>query len=499
MPHPSAALIDAEAGPAATASTATAPVRDQAVSGEKCPRADTDTNIVNWEGPEDPKNPRNWTQGFKMLNVLLIGLSILCTNFATTMFAPAAPQLADEFNVHSSILTTLSITIPSLGAATGPLLFAPLSEIFGRVRIYIVTSLLFVAFAVGLARSTGIAMFLVFRFLDGVCFTSYLTCGAGTIADLFDRDNRGAASAVFALAPLLGPVLGPVIGGFVAQELGWRWIFYIILMVTGAITVVVIIFMRESMETVLLERKAKRLRKSTGNSNLRSAVASDLPVKMIVSRALSRPIRMLIFSPIVLLLGLYLAFVFGLTFLLLATLSEVFENTYGFKQGFAGLAFLGLGIGCVIGTIIFAKFSDKMAKKNSAPEHRLVMMMLGGPFVPASLFWYGWSVEYHVHWIVPIIGTGFIGIGIVFVTASGQLYMIDNFGAEGSASAMAALTLVRNGSGAFLPLAAPPLYRKLGLGWGNSVLGLISLTFLPLAFLFYKFGQRLRERYPFQI
>jgi multidrug resistance protein len=147
------------------------------------------------------------------------------------MFAPAAPQLTEEFHVYDSTLTTLSVTIPSLGAATGPLIFAPLSEIFGRVRIYIVTSVLFLAFAVGLARSTGIAMFLVFRFLDGVCYASYLTCGAGTIADLFEQDNRGAASAVFALAPLLGPVLGPVIGGFVAQELNWRWIFYIILMV----------------------------------------------------------------------------------------------------------------------------------------------------------------------------------------------------------------------------------------------------------------------------
>lgn len=257
--------------------------------------------------------------------------------------------------------------------------------------------------------------------------------------------------------------------------------------------------MRESMESVLLERKAKRLRKLTGNPNLRSAVARDLPARQIIGRAFSRPLRMLAFSPIVLLLGLYLAFVFGLTFLLLATFSQVFEDTYGFGPGVAGLAYLGLGIGCIIGTILFARSSDRLAKRNKNPEHRMILMMFGGPFVPASLFWYGWSAEYKVHWIVPIIGTAFIGIGIVFVTASGQLYMIDTFGAEASASAMAATTLVRNGSGAFLPLAAPPLYKKLGLGWGNSVLGFISLTFVPLAFLFYKYGGRLREKYAFKV
>ncbi|KAH8726364.1 major facilitator superfamily domain-containing protein [Phaeosphaeriaceae sp. PMI808] len=456
-------------------------------------------NKVNWDGPDDPENPRNWSTGFKMANVFLVGLSILCTNFATTMFAPAAPQLAREFNVHSSILITLTVTIPALGAATGPLLFAPLSELYGRVRIYWITSVLFLAFAAGLARSTNIAMFLVFRFFDGVCYTSYLTCGAGTIADLFDRDNRGGASAVFALAPLLGPVLGPVVGGFVAQELNWRWIFYIVLMMTGVVTAAVLLVMRESMETVLLARKAARLRKSTGNPDLRSAVASELPVGQVMGRAFTRPLRMLIFSPIVLLLGFYLAFVFGLTFLLLATFSQVFEKSYGFGPGAAGLSYLGLGVGCIIGTLLVAKFSNALAKKYVLPEHRMIIMMVGGPFVPVSLFWYGWSAHYQVHWIVPIIGTAFIGIGIVFVTASGQLYMIDIFGAEGSASAMAAITLVRNGSGAFLPLIAPPLYSKLGLGWGNSVLGFISLTFLPLAFLFYKFGGKLREKYVFKL
>ncbi|KAF2791975.1 MFS general substrate transporter [Melanomma pulvis-pyrius CBS 109.77] len=459
---------------------------------------DSAANNVTWDGPDDPENPRNWSHGFKLVNVLLIGLSLLCTNFATTMFAPAAPQLADEFNVHDSILITLTVTIPALGGAAGPLLFAPASEIFGRVRIYWLSNVLFLAFAVGLARSTDISMFLVFRFLDGVCYASYLTCSAGTIADLFDRDNRGAASAVLALAPLLGPILGPVAGGFVAQELGWRWIFYIVLMMTGVVTAAVLIVMRESMESILLARKATRLRISTGNPNLRSAVASNLPAHQLVGRAFTRPIRMLLFSPIVLLLGLYLAFVYGLVFLLLATFSQVFEGTYGFGQGFAGLSYLGLGLGSIIGTLLFAKFSDRLAKKHSTPEHRMIMMMFGGPTIPASLFWYGWSAQYHVHWIVPIIGTSLIGIGIVFVTASGQLYIIDTFGSEASASAMAAITLVRNSSGAFLPLVAAPLYAKLGLGWGNSVLGFISLTFLPLAFLFFKFGGLLREKYTFK-
>lgn len=51
-------------------------------------------------------------------------------------------------------------------------------------------------------------------------------------------------------------------------------------------------------------------------------------------------------------------------------------------------------------------------------------------------------------------------------------------------------------SGAFLALAAPPLYNKLGLGWGNSLLGFIILGFTPVPFLFYKYGEWMRNKFP---
>lgn len=146
------------------------------------------------------------------------------------MFAPGAASLAAEFHVTSSIVTTLTVTIPSLGASTGPLLFAPLSEVSGRVPIYWASSLLYLGCTVGCARSTNAAMFLVFRFLCGACAASFMTCGGGTIADLLPKEERGAATAMFSAGPLLGPVIGPVIGGFVTQALGWRWTFYLVLM-----------------------------------------------------------------------------------------------------------------------------------------------------------------------------------------------------------------------------------------------------------------------------
>lgn len=150
------------------------------------------------------------------------------------MFAPGASQLAEELHITSTIVITLAVTIPSLGASLGPLVFAPLSELIGRVPMYWTSSILYLACTVGIARSTNAAMFLVFRFLCGACAASFITCGGGTIADLLPKNERGASNAMFSAGPLFGPVFGPIIGGFVTQALGWRWTFYLVLIFVSA-------------------------------------------------------------------------------------------------------------------------------------------------------------------------------------------------------------------------------------------------------------------------
>lgn len=104
-----------------------------------------------------------------------------------------------------------------------------------------------------------------------------------------------------------------------------------------------------------------------------------------------------------------------------------------------------------------------------------------------------------MHWIVPIIGTFIIGLGSLFVVIPSQTYLVDAFGPEAAASALAANLIVRSPFGAFLVLAAPSLYANLGLGWGNSVLGFITLAFTPVPWLFYRYGETLRNRFPLDL
>jgi hypothetical protein len=266
--------------------------------------------------------------------------------------------------------------------------------------------------------------------------------------------------------------------------------------------IISIFFLRETNAAVLLEWKAARLRKETGNTALVSKMDRGLTPRQLFVRAITRPTKFLLLSPIVLLLSLLCAFVFGLLFMLFTTFPTVFEEQYNFSAGISGLSYLGVGIGMAVSLGVFAAVSDKLQKAlgdSPKPEGRLKPMAWVMPAVPVGIFWYGWAAEKQTHWIVPIIGTSFFGFGLLWIIMPTQLYMVDAFGPEAAASALAANVILRLLFAAFVPLAGPPLYADLGLGWGNSVLGFIGVAFLPVPLFFYHYGGWLRERFPVKL
>ncbi|PVI02595.1 MFS general substrate transporter [Periconia macrospinosa] len=459
-------------------------------------------HIVDWGRMDDAANPRNWKKWTKTSQVLCVSAFTLYSNLASVMFAPGAPNLVSDFHITSSMVASFTVSIYILGFVFGPFFLASLSEIYGRLWLYHICNAVYLAFTIGCALSTNTAMFLVFRFICGCAASGPMTIGGGTIADLYQAQERGKAMSLFGLGPLLGPVIGPVIGGFVTQHLGWRWTFWLNLILAAAISIAGAVFMRETFEPILLERKAAALRLKTGNQQLQARTHdSNRTASQLLVRAITRPMRMMFTSPILLLLSIYCAFLFGLTYILFTTFPGVFGETYHFSTETAGLAYLGLGLGMMMSILLFAVLSDKVLHQPrggtvARPELRLILMVWTSPLVPIGFFWYGWSAQASVHWIVPILGTTVIGIGIFLIVMPAQLYLVDAFGTEGAASALAVNTVLRCLFGALLPLAGPPLYSNLDLGWGNSVLAFIGLAFVPVPFLFYKYGEMLRLRFP---
>lgn len=288
----------------------------------------------------------------------------------------------------------------------GPLVIAPMSEMYGRMPLYNICNVLFIVFNIACALSNSMGMLIAFRLLAGCAGASPLTLGGGTIADMFPPQQRAGAMAIYSMGPLLGPIVGPVCGGFLVQSTSWRWVFYILAIFGGVFGICLAIFGRETFHQTILDKKVARLRKETGNMQLRSKLDSGLPPKEVFARAIARPMKMLFFSPIVFLMSLYISVNYGILYLFFTTMTFVFEGQYGFSSGAVGLAYLGMGVGMIVGMGVLGTMSDKNIKKhqakgNAKPEHRLPMILTvpGAVSLPFGIFLYGWTTYYGVHWI----------------------------------------------------------------------------------------------------
>lgn len=144
------------------------------------------------------------------------------------MFAPAVADVLAQFHSNKSILGSFVVSIFLLGYMFGPLIIAPMSELYGRVPSFHVCNVLFLVFTIACAVAQTLPQLFVFRFLAGVAGSCPMTIGNGTTADMIPREKRAGIMTIWAMGPILGPVIGPIAGGFVAESIGWRWIFWII-------------------------------------------------------------------------------------------------------------------------------------------------------------------------------------------------------------------------------------------------------------------------------
>lgn len=375
---------------------------DATVEEQDAPR---DPNIVDWDGPDDTENPQNWTPKKKWSIIGALAATTLITPLASSFFAPGVPQVLKAFDESSNLIAAFVVSVYILGFAIGPLIVAPMSELYGRILLYNISNLLFVVFNIACALSNSMGMLIAFRLLAGCAGSAPLTLGGGTIADMFPPQQRAGAMAIWSMGPLLGPVIGPVCGGFLVENMSWTWVFWILAIAGGVFGILLLVVGRETYAPIILEKRAAKLRKETGNSAIRSKLANDLPPKEIFIRAISRPMKMLFLSPIVGLMSLYIAINYGILYLFFTTVTFVFEDHYHFSSGAVGLSYIGVGVGMFVGMVALGIMSDKFIKRQQAigvvkPEHRLplILTLPGAIGLPIGIFIYGWTVQYHVHW-----------------------------------------------------------------------------------------------------
>lgn len=375
---------------------------------------ESDEDNIVWWTENDPENPYNWPLWTKVINCALVSALTFISPLASSILAPGVGQLMEGFQSDNNELSSFVVSVYVLGYATGPLLVAPLSEIYGRIPVYHICNLGLVTFTAACALAPTLNALIVFRFIAGTFASCPMTNSGGTIADMIPQEKRGRWMSMYTVGPLFAPIIGPIAGGFLSDSKGWRWTFWIIVIVAGTLAVAMLLLAKESYAPVILQRRVLRLRKETGNERLRSKLDAGLTKLDYFKRSIIRPLRMLARSPICVIYALYVSVIYGYLYLLFTSISGVFMSNYGFDDSVVGLVFLGLGVGSLAGLVYFTMTSDRIVREKSVenggpgykPEDRLAPLPIGAVLLPTGFFIYGWTAQYRVHWIVPIMSHG---------------------------------------------------------------------------------------------
>lgn len=169
-----------------------------------------DPNIVDWDGPDDPTNPMNWPGRKKATAIGIVSAITFLSPLTSTIIAPATAELMTEFHSTNATLGAFVTSVYLIGYVCGPLVLAPLSEMYGRQIVYNVCNLLFLIWTIACALANNMAAIIIFRLFSGTASSCAITLGAGTIADMIVREKRGGAMALWMLGPLVGPTVGPL-------------------------------------------------------------------------------------------------------------------------------------------------------------------------------------------------------------------------------------------------------------------------------------------------
>ena len=308
--------------------------------------------------------------------------------------------------------------------------------------------------------------------------------------------------AIFNIAPLLGPSLGPIAGAFIAEYTSWRWIFFVVSILDSVAQIAAWLFLQESFAPVLLKKRRQRLITSGSNTQVQLSCDQDVPISLgtLLRTWLLRCLRLLATQPILQMLAVYLAYVYGLIYLAFSTFPLIWTDIYQESTSIGSLNYLSLGIGYLSGSFLCGMMVDQIYKNlrvrnngQDQPEFRIPMMILASLLVPVGLCWYGWSAQAHLHWILPNIGAAIFSMGVIMIMQCVNTYIVDAYPLY-AASAIGTVTLVRNIPGTCFPLFAPSLYDRLGFGWGNTVLALVSVCIgFPVPFILWTYGKRLRR------
>ncbi|KAI7500949.1 putative bicyclomycin resistance protein [Hortaea werneckii] len=465
------------------------------------PPLDRESYVVKFEREEDGWNPRNWTSWEKFYISSAACYATFVASFNSAIFAGGAGQASQRFDVGQEV-TALGMSLFVLGFASGPLIWAPGSELIGRRWPLFLGIFGSSVFTIACAAAKDIQTLIICRFWAGLFGASPLCVVPAILSDLYDSTYRGMAISLYALTVFGGPFLAPLIGEFVAaSDLGWRWTLYLPAILGFADSCVLLVFSRETFAPFVLVEKATVLRRQTGNWAIHAEQEKlELDLRAIVRNYLTRPLRMLATEPIVLLVSMYMSFIYGLVYALLGAYPYVFAHIYGMPPGVRALPFLGLFLGVSLALVFILcqqkSYTRRLAENKGrvVPEWRLAPAILGAPVFTVGLFWFAWTgFTNAIHWMAPTAAGVVVGFGVLCIFLPCFNYLVDAF-LPLAASTVAANIMLRSAVAAGFPLFSTQMFENLGVQWAGTLLACLATVMTPIPLVFRAYGPTLRGR-----
>ncbi|CCE81390.1 Piso0_001290 [Millerozyma farinosa CBS 7064] len=464
--------------------------------------------FVDWDGEDDPENPKNWPFHLKFFFIMEVALLTLSVYMGAAIYTPGIEEIMEKFQIGTAV-AALPLSLFVFGYGIGPMIFSPMSEspTFGRTSIYIVTLFFFAILQIPTALADNIAGLCVLRFLSGFFASPCLATGGASVGDILTLPYFPIGLAMWGVAAVCGPSIGPLIGAAVTQGGGWRWPFWFLLIISSFSTVFLFFLLPESYDKAILYRKASRLRAITGNQNIVSE--AELEQRRMTKREMAidilwRPIEITLMEPVVFLINIYIALIYSIMYLWFEAFPIVFSETYNFTLVESGVTYVSVMIGILFGAVIYIPiiwkhFTTPLKKnENVYPEVFIPPAIIGSLLMPAGIFIFGWSASKNTFWIGPLIGAGIFASGafIIFQTLFNYLGM--SF-VRYMASVFASNDLMRSVIAGVFPIFGRSLFlnlktSKYPVAWGSTILGCISVLMIAIPVLFYLSGPKLRAR-----
>lgn len=426
---------------------------------------------------------------------------LFARTFTCICLVPVANEIVKDLGGHKSKSSSvLIVTIWELGEAAGPLFIAPLSEVFGRYPVLNVANIAFVGVTLVASFSPTVSLLIAARFLTGLAVSSNVLNPA-IVGDMFISEQRGAAMSCIMLCPLLGGAFGPAIAGFIADTLGWRPVLWICATLAGICELLLLTCFRETFKVPILRRRAAKLRKETGNENIKSIFEIENPHSTAkLWESIMRPAVVFAGSSVLQAMSVFGGVSYTFFYVVSTTLPDICEEIYGLNPTEMGFVFISFSIGSVVSVILCNRLLDRIYirlrdthKGVGLPEYRLPLVLIGAFTIPISAAFYGWVPALRLPLVYCLAAVASMGLTGMLGFLPVMSYVVDAFGLY-SASAMTAIIVTRCLMGTFLPLVTQPLVERLGWGWGFMVLAGFTLALAPIPAVVMRYGAKWRQR-----